>query len=210
MVAEKETQVRDSMRMMGLNEIAYWASWLLYFSIINIIVASCCTLMLFQTLFNHSDSFLVWLFFFMYGLSLFGFVTFVQAFFQNARYAAAFAAILYGALYTVNLLVTSSDVLESGKNYASLIPQVALSLMVPNLGAFEAASIGLNFDNAQNSYKNYKFTTGFWLLLLDFVMYTAIGIYLDNVMPRESGMQKPISFGFSYLKASYWDFFDLC
>lgn len=37
-----------------------------------------------------------------------------------------------------------------------------------------------------------------------------LGIYLDNVMPRESGMQKPLSFGFSYLKASYWDFFDLC
>jgi hypothetical protein len=81
MVAEKETQVRDSMRMMGLNEIAYWTSWLLYYLLINIIVASCCTIMLFQTLFKYSNPFLVWLFFFMYGLSLFGFVTFVQAFF---------------------------------------------------------------------------------------------------------------------------------
>ena len=105
---------------MGLNEIAYWASWLLYYCIINVIVASMCTLMLFQTLFKHSDSFLVWLFFFMYGLSLFGFVTFVQAFFHNARYAAVFSAILYGSLYTVNLMVQSAEVKEQGKNYASL------------------------------------------------------------------------------------------
>ena len=47
MVAEKETQVRDSMRMMGLNEIAYWASWLLYFGFINLIIAAICTLVLF-------------------------------------------------------------------------------------------------------------------------------------------------------------------
>ena len=77
MVAEKETQVRDSMRMMGLNEIAYWASWLLYYLIINIIVATLCTITLFSTLFKYSSSTLVWFFFFMYGLSLFGFVTFV-------------------------------------------------------------------------------------------------------------------------------------
>lgn len=122
MVAEKETQVRDSMRMMGLNEIAYWASWLLYYSIINIVVASMCTIMLYATLFKHSQPLIVWLFFFMYGLALFGFVTFVQAFFFNSRYGAVFAAILYGALYTVNLMVVGSEVKQTGKNYASLIP----------------------------------------------------------------------------------------
>lgn len=40
MVAEKETQVRDSMRMMGLNELAYWCSWLVNYAIINIFIAS--------------------------------------------------------------------------------------------------------------------------------------------------------------------------
>lgn len=110
MVAEKETQVRDSMRMMGLNEIAYWTSWLLYYLVINTLVASMCTLMLFLTLFAYSTPFVLWLFFFMYGLSLFGFVTLVQAFFQNARYSAYFAAVLYGACYLVNLLVQSGDI----------------------------------------------------------------------------------------------------
>ena len=210
MVAEKETQVRDSMRMMGLNEIAYWASWLLYFGFINLIIAAICTLVLFSTLFTYSDPLLIYLIFAMYGLSLFGFITFVQSFFQNSRYSAVFASAFYLALYLVNLIVGSNDVQESGKNWASLIPQVALSLMVPHLGAFEAASIGLNFDNIDTAYKNYTFSSGYKLLLLDFVIYSILGIYLDNVMPRESGMQKPLSFGFSYLRASYWDFFDLC
>jgi hypothetical protein len=152
MVAEKETQVRDSMRMMGLNEIAYWASWLLYYLVINILVASLCTLMLFQTLFEYSTPFVVWLFFFMYGLALFGYVTFVQAFFKSARYGAYFSAVLYGALYLVNLLVQSSDISQSNKNWGSLIPQVALALMVPHIGAFEAAGIGLNFSNISTVY----------------------------------------------------------
>ena len=121
-----------------------------------------------------------------------------------------FATAFYLALYLVNLVVGSEDVKESGKNWASLIPQVALSLMVPHLGAFEAVKIGLNFDNINTVYKNYNFTSGYKMLLLDFILYTLLGIYLDHVMPRETGMQKPLSFGFSYLRASYWDFFDLC
>ncbi len=117
---------------------------------------------------------------------------------------------LYSGLYLVNQLVSSSDIITSSKNWASLIPQVALALMVPHLGAFEAVGIGMHFENIDVVYKNYSFVSGFWMLLLDFVVYTMIGIYVDNVMPRESGMQKPFSYGFSYLRASYWDFFDLC
>ena len=50
-LSEKETGVRDSMRMMGLSEIAYWSSWLLYYLIINILVTSLCTVVLYAYLF---------------------------------------------------------------------------------------------------------------------------------------------------------------
>lgn len=105
MVAEKETQVRDSMRMMGLNEFAYWCSWLANYLVINFIIASCSTIILFSTIFTHSSWVLVWLFFFLYGLALFGFVVMIQAFFQNTTYSSIFTLVLYTALFFVGDVV---------------------------------------------------------------------------------------------------------
>ena len=37
-VAEKENKVKESMRMMGLKDFAYWASWYTYHTIINTLI----------------------------------------------------------------------------------------------------------------------------------------------------------------------------
>jgi hypothetical protein len=33
-VKEKETKTRETMRIMGLNELPYWASWFVYYTIV--------------------------------------------------------------------------------------------------------------------------------------------------------------------------------
>jgi hypothetical protein len=96
--------------------------------------------------------------------------------------------VLYTALFFVGDVVKGQYVPNVQKMWSGLIPQVTLSLMVPNLGAFEAAGIGLTNSNSGTIYQNFVFSRGYWLLLLDFVIYTILGIYLDNVMPRETGM----------------------
>ena len=37
MVSEKETRMRESMKMMGLRDTPYWMSWITYHTVINII-----------------------------------------------------------------------------------------------------------------------------------------------------------------------------
>jgi ATP-binding cassette subfamily A (ABC1) protein 3 len=93
------------MRMMGLNEFAYWCSWLLNYIIINLIIASLCTIVLFSTIFKHSSWILVWLFFFLYGLALFGFIVVVQSFFHNTNYSSIFTLVLYTSLFFVGQVV---------------------------------------------------------------------------------------------------------
>ena len=38
-VAEKENKVKESMRMMGLKDFPYWASWYTFYSVNNTIIA---------------------------------------------------------------------------------------------------------------------------------------------------------------------------
>lgn len=47
------------------------------------------------------------------------------------------------------------------------------------------------------------------MLVLDFFMYTAIGIYLDSVLPREHGFRKPWMYICNWLTPTYWDCFDI-
>ena len=75
-VAEKETRVRESMLMMGLTETAYWLSWFFYWLLVNLFISTGCSLILYYWMLEHSDYFLIWAFFFCFGLALFGFVIF--------------------------------------------------------------------------------------------------------------------------------------
>ena len=79
-VSEKETRVRESMAMMGLSESAYWISWFLYWLMLVFTISTSCALILYYWLLTFSSLFLMWLFFFLFGVSLFGFIIFCQAF----------------------------------------------------------------------------------------------------------------------------------
>jgi hypothetical protein len=74
MVAEKEQRSRESMQMMGLTELAYWSSWLVYYLITNTAISILSTIILSTTLLKFSSAWLVFNYFWLYGLSLFGFI----------------------------------------------------------------------------------------------------------------------------------------
>jgi len=53
---------------------------------------------------------------------------------------------------------------------------------------------GLNFSSANTPYLGYSFSGGMWMLLLDIVIYTILGLYLDQVVPSQFGVAKPWNF----------------
>jgi ATP-binding cassette subfamily A (ABC1) protein 5 len=46
-VAEKENKVKESMRMMGLRDTAYWLSWFSYYTLLNTTISFFTYLILF-------------------------------------------------------------------------------------------------------------------------------------------------------------------
>ena len=75
-VSEKETRVRESMAMMGLSETAYWISWFLYWLILDLLISGICAFILYKYLLKVSSLLVIFLFFFLFGLALFGFIIF--------------------------------------------------------------------------------------------------------------------------------------
>ena len=71
-VFEKVTRAKESMRMMGMGEFAYWFSWFSYFTIVNtILVTLSWGILMINSIPLNAGGFL-WLFIWLYGESLFG------------------------------------------------------------------------------------------------------------------------------------------
>lgn len=80
-VQEKESKVKESMRMMGLGDFAYWLSWYTYYTTVNFAISFLCWAMLngLWKLLKHikgfpdlvvmrdTDDFILWLSIFLYG-----------------------------------------------------------------------------------------------------------------------------------------------
>jgi len=47
---------------------------------------------------------------------------------------------------------------------------------------------------AQIEFQNFSFVKGLYMLAFDFVLWAVIGMYCDQVAPREIGVAKPWNF----------------
>lgn len=125
-VSEKETRTKESMRMMGLTDFPYWASWFCYYTIINTITALLSVAVLSINVINYSSKLYVFAFIWLFGEALFGEIIVIQSLFHKSKYAGIVASVIYMGLIFVNLPIDSSTDPKGLKWALSLIPQVNL------------------------------------------------------------------------------------
>ena len=94
-VAEKESKVKESMRMMGLKDTAYWLSWLTYYTIINTQISFFTWLILFESVTSKTSGWILFLVVWLFGQSLFGLLLITQSLFTRARAAAITTSLIY-------------------------------------------------------------------------------------------------------------------
>lgn len=142
-VSEKETKARESMKMMGLNDFSYWLSWFVYYTIIVTVISVLVILVLSINVLKYSNRGIVFLFFWIYGMSLFGLAVFLQSFFSKSRVAAITGTLVYFGTSFINVAVADQSVKQNQKNLASLLTPIAVNLGSAVLAQFETSGVGL-------------------------------------------------------------------
>jgi len=66
-VYEKVTRAKESMRMMGLGDFAYWSSWLAYYTIVNTVLVLICWAILLYNVYSRKSAFLLFVLMWLYG-----------------------------------------------------------------------------------------------------------------------------------------------
>ena len=151
-VSEKETKAREGMKMMGLTDFPYWLSWFVYYFLIMTIISLVSLLLVARNVFEFSNKGFIFLFFWLYGASLFGFSLLISSMFSRARVASISGTLLYFISSFVDAAVSSTTVSEGAKTAASLLPTVSIYRGCYNLGKYESSGIGVTSENASDIY----------------------------------------------------------
>ena len=200
LVKEKESGARSSMAIMGMTNTAYWMSWFVYYTLINTVITTLAWMVLLYNVINYSKIIYIWFFFWLYGESVFGQIVFLQSLFSASKYAGIVSTLVYFGSDFLNFAINDGTS-RAAKVLASILPQVASGQTSAVFAEYEGTGVGIGWSTAGVVYQNYSFDTGLWMMCVSLVTFTALGLYLDAVLPFKYGKREsPI---FCLLPRSY-------
>ncbi len=91
----------------------------------------------------HSDAFLIFGYFWMYGLSLFGYVILMSSFFQSAMIASLVSNLMYFFTHLCDYSIQNRYLAEYHKILASFLPSIAMKRAFVNILSYERSGRGL-------------------------------------------------------------------
>ena len=204
LVLEKETKIKETMKIMGLSAWAANLSWVITMVAQSTVTVLLMTLLGARTVFSYSNPFLIFLFLFIFSLALVMFVFLVSTFFSKAKTAATAGTVLFFATFFPYYALTGPGTAGTRtKAAACLLAPTCLGLGADVIAAFEGGLMGLQWDNikVKPGETNFSFNDAVGMLLLDAVLYGLLAAYLEAVLPSEFGTHLPFYFP---LLPSYW------
>lgn len=203
-VEEKDSGVKELMKMMGLKSWMIWTGWILHnffiyaLSITIITYVSCFELYAGKgKLLNYTNPLLFWIFLSTYMISGIFFSFAVSSLFNRPLIALIAGSMAWCLSFSIpsNFLKPTASTLI--KTISMLFPNVAVINAYSSISSLESQGIGLTFSTLFNSGKDGNgFSVGFilFMFIVDSFLYGFIAWYLDSVMPGEYGIAKPLHF----------------
>ena len=125
-VTERLTKTKDVARSMGIKESSYWLSWFLYYVIGMTLVTIIMALLLTYYVYKFTELVYIFAVLWLYGLSLFGYVAFIQSLFTNPTLASIVGSFIFFFSSFVDLVVGDPFLDEHYKLLASIMPPVCV------------------------------------------------------------------------------------
>ncbi|XP_064105712.1 phospholipid-transporting ATPase ABCA1-like [Macrobrachium nipponense] len=218
-VYEKETGVRELMKLMGLNQWIGWAGWFFHSFVTIVLVSAFITVMLKASLTSrdaggllppilaHSDGALVWVFLLTYGISSIAFCVAISTFFSRPTLATTMGILFWMISYFIprTMMDFEYDIMGlTPKLLSCLLPNMAITWAFRIIAMFEGRTIGIQWDRLwETGNPRDQLTPGMVLIMLvaDSLIFFLIAWYVDQVNPGVYGVPQPWHFVF---KKSYW------
>ncbi|KAJ9543250.1 hypothetical protein OSB04_022957 [Centaurea solstitialis] len=195
-VFEKEQKIKEGLYMMGLKDEIFHVSWFITYALQFAVSSGIITVCTMGTLFKYSDKSLVFMYFFLFGLSAIMLSFLISTFFTRAKSAVAVGTLAFLGAFFPYYTVNDEAVSMVLKILASLLSPTAFALGSVNFADYERAHVGLRWSNMWRASSGVCFLICLIMMVLDSLLYFAVGLYLDKVLHKENGMVYPWNFLF--------------
>ncbi|KAK6172501.1 hypothetical protein SNE40_016137 [Patella caerulea] len=211
-IYEKERNLKESMKMMGLKSSANWTAWFLTTFIYLLVAVILYTIAMAIPLgkngpvLAHTDLSVIFVFLLCYVISIISFCFLVSVFFDRANVGAAVTGILFFLSFVPVYALTGQyeTMSRSAKLGACILSNTAMGLGAYTIRYYEQTGEGVQWSNMASPavlQDNFCMLDAILMLLGDSVIYLIIMWYFENVRPGKNGIPKP--FHFPFMK-SYW------
>lgn len=207
---EKEMQLKESMKIMGLPSYMHWLAWFTKCMLFQIIIISIITGMFkiqFSSrsnlaVFTHSNWIIIWLFLFLYVMAAVTFSFMFTTFFNRANIASIVGGLVwFMLLLPYNILIQNYNNLSLNiKLVTSLLCNTGMGFGFKVLTDYESAGVGVQWDNLFNPISpDDDLTLGaiMMVLLVASAVQMIITLYVEKIKPGEFGVPEKFYFPFT-------------
>ncbi|NXU16094.1 ABCA6 protein, partial [Pardalotus punctatus] len=198
-VTREKKKLKVLMKTMGLQDMAFWLSWSLLYSLYVLIISCLLTALVLQEPFYTSSFPAVLLLFFLYGLACIHLVFMLCSLLKTSKLVSSTGFLIIFIFGFLSLAVLIEDVPEPLKWFLGLVCPFAFNTGIAKIFHLEKYGIGFSFSNLMG--EAYFLFSTYIMLVFDSVLYMLLALYFDKILPGKYGIPDPPLF---CLKASYW------
>ncbi|CAD2213751.1 hypothetical protein AGDE_15874 [Angomonas deanei] len=184
LVHDKELRIREATLIMGLKSSPLYLSYFIVYAFELTLIMLLMTIIVTAGITPACDAYVLFLFLFLFGLTLIPLSGVVASFFSNTRLATIVAPLAYFIMTMIIFLL----------NFATPDTKVGISIFSPaGIGSFLttfldlASGGGFKGNDISNAYLNPIPKYYAMMLTIDFLVYIVLMLYLDAVVPNTFG-----------------------
>ncbi|XP_030389946.1 ATP-binding cassette sub-family A member 10-like [Gopherus evgoodei] len=199
-VAKERRKFKELMKMMALQDFAFWLSWgLLYAGYILIMAILLTFTIKSEEFIYHTSHSVIFFLFYLYGISLISLAFLLSSLLKKPKLTGIVGFLFTLSFGSLGLVVLYNHIPEPLEWVLSLFSPFAFTAGFVRILHLEDAMKGVEFsDFLEDSFPMLAF---FFLLVFDALLYLVLAIYFDKVLPDKYGMHHSCLF---FLKPSYW------
>ncbi|NXC65703.1 ABCAA protein, partial [Anhinga anhinga] len=198
-VVREKKKLKVLMKMMGLQDIAFWLSWSLLYAVYVMVLSCLLTALVVHDAFYLSSFPAVLLLFFLYGLACIHLVFMLCSLLRTSKLAGSMGFLITFLFGCLSLVVLIENLPEPLKWFLGLFCPFAFNAGIAKVFHLEKYGMAFSFSNLME--ESYFLFLTYIMLVFDSVLYMLLAMYFDKVLPGKYGIPDP---PFFCLKPSYW------
>lgn len=115
-LTEKESKIREGMKIMGMKNSSFYLSWITWYMIVYTIISLLVSLILKGSIYANSDWFLIFIWHWLFSMTLIAQSLFISTFFTNAKLGNIVAMVFYLFMYMFQFILSSDSTVDESTN----------------------------------------------------------------------------------------------